>query len=200
MQVRVPENDRGALRFLWWPGSDISLEPVEFQMNAHVFGAKSSPFCANFALQQTEVKRILTNRPIVAPRSDVRDKLALSPNMLLLLEENTGLPSHCSYAEKFTRKWKHLDYLADVFWKRWMKEYPPTLQVRQKWLLKTRNLKEVDVVLVVSDGVRREKWPLGIVTSCEFSSDGTVQPVSVKTATGTIRRDIRSLCLLEGAE
>ncbi|OON15570.1 hypothetical protein X801_08625 [Opisthorchis viverrini] len=52
MQVRVPENDRGALRFLWWPGSDISLEPVEFQMNSHVFGANYSPFCANFALHQ----------------------------------------------------------------------------------------------------------------------------------------------------
>ncbi|OON23730.1 zinc knuckle [Opisthorchis viverrini] len=55
----------------------------------------------------SEVGRIVNNRPIVAPRSDVRDKLALSPNMLLLLEENTGIPSHCSYAEKFTRKWKH---------------------------------------------------------------------------------------------
>ncbi|OON13913.1 hypothetical protein X801_10303 [Opisthorchis viverrini] len=51
--VRVPENDGGAFRFLWWPGSDISLEPVEFQMNAHVFGAKSSLFCANFAVQHT---------------------------------------------------------------------------------------------------------------------------------------------------
>ncbi|GAA53269.1 hypothetical protein CLF_109917 [Clonorchis sinensis] len=148
----------------------------------------------------SEVERILNNRPIVSPRSDVRDKLALSPNMLLLLEENTGIPSHCSYAENFTRKWKHVNYLADVFWKMWMKEYLPTLQIRQKWSLKTRNLKEDDVVLVVSDGVQKERWPLGIVPSCAVCSDGIVRTVSVKTATGTIRRGTRRLCLLEGDE
>ncbi|OON16428.1 hypothetical protein X801_07762 [Opisthorchis viverrini] len=138
----------------------------------------------------SEVEEILNNRPIVAPRSDVREKLALSPNMLLPLEENTRIPSHCSYAEKFTRKWKH----------KWMKEYLPTLPVRRKWLLKTRNLKEFDVVLVVSDGVQRKMFSLGIVTSCEVGSDGIVRTGSAKTATGTIRRDIRRLCLLEGDE
>ncbi|KAA3673572.1 uncharacterized protein DEA37_0007825 [Paragonimus westermani] len=53
MQVRVPERDRGALRFLWWPDNDVSADPVEYQMVAHPFGATSSPFCASYALRRT---------------------------------------------------------------------------------------------------------------------------------------------------
>ena len=38
--------------------------------------------------------------------------------------------------------------MADVFWKHWLTEYLPTLQVRQKWLRPKRNLKVGDLVLV----------------------------------------------------
>ena len=40
-----------ALRFLWWNG-EIDLEPVVHQMLVHFFLGKSSPTCANFALEQ----------------------------------------------------------------------------------------------------------------------------------------------------
>ena len=52
-QVNVSPRDYDALRFLWWPGNDLSKEPQEFQMLVHLFGATSSPCCANFALRRT---------------------------------------------------------------------------------------------------------------------------------------------------
>ena len=51
-QVRVPEDQRDFLRFLWWPDGDLSNEVKEYQMNVHIFGAVSSPSCANFGLNQ----------------------------------------------------------------------------------------------------------------------------------------------------
>ena len=42
-----------ALRFLWWPNGKIDQEPVVHRMLVHIFGAKSLPTCANFALKQT---------------------------------------------------------------------------------------------------------------------------------------------------
>lgn len=51
-QVRVPEEDSDLLRFLWWPGGDVEKELEEYKMVMHIFGATSSPSCANFALQQ----------------------------------------------------------------------------------------------------------------------------------------------------
>ena len=50
-QVRVAEQDRDLLRFLWWEDGDTSKEPTEFRMTVHLFGATSSPGCANFALK-----------------------------------------------------------------------------------------------------------------------------------------------------
>ena len=52
-QVRVPEADRDSLRFLWSDKMDSGDDPFVMQMNVHIFGAKDSPTCANFALKQT---------------------------------------------------------------------------------------------------------------------------------------------------
>ena len=52
-QVRVPKCDRDYLRFLWWPQGDIQKPMKEYRMNVHLFGATSSPSCANFALRET---------------------------------------------------------------------------------------------------------------------------------------------------
>ena len=49
-QVFVDPKDRQYLRFLWWPGGDLTPEPVTHQMNVHLFGATSSPACAQFSL------------------------------------------------------------------------------------------------------------------------------------------------------
>ena len=51
-QVRVPPDDSDVLRFLWWPGNDLESQPEEYEMGVHLFGAVSSPSCANFALRK----------------------------------------------------------------------------------------------------------------------------------------------------
>ena len=52
-QVRVEPKDCDALRFLWWPGGDLSAELVEYRMVKHIFGATSSPSVVNFCLKKT---------------------------------------------------------------------------------------------------------------------------------------------------
>ena len=51
-QVKVPPRDADALRSLCWSGS-LDNPPDEYQMLVHMFGAASSPCCANRAVQQT---------------------------------------------------------------------------------------------------------------------------------------------------
>ncbi|XP_043191513.1 uncharacterized protein LOC122364821 [Amphibalanus amphitrite] len=53
LQVSVPESQRDYLRFLWWPEGVLSNPPCEYRMKVHLFGATSSPSCANFALHRT---------------------------------------------------------------------------------------------------------------------------------------------------
>ncbi|XP_048586408.1 uncharacterized protein LOC116604491 [Nematostella vectensis] len=52
-QVRVNPKDCDALRFLWWPNSDLSGELEEYRMVKHLFGATSSPSVVNYCLKKT---------------------------------------------------------------------------------------------------------------------------------------------------
>ena len=51
-QACVTPRDTDSLRFFWCPGS-IHDPPEENKMLVHIFGAKSSPCCANKALNAT---------------------------------------------------------------------------------------------------------------------------------------------------
>ena len=51
-QFVVSEEYRDLLRFLWWEDGDPSNEMVEYRMKVHLFGAVSSPGCANFGLKR----------------------------------------------------------------------------------------------------------------------------------------------------
>lgn len=50
-QFFVTPKNRSYLRFLWWEHGDLGNEPKEYQMAVHLFGAASSPGCANFGLK-----------------------------------------------------------------------------------------------------------------------------------------------------
>ena len=52
-QVYVEPEDCDVLRFLWWSNGDLNEEPQEYCMVKHLFGATSSPSCANFCLKKT---------------------------------------------------------------------------------------------------------------------------------------------------
>ena len=48
----VAEDHRDLLRFLWWEDGDPSKPVIEYRMKVHLFGASSSPGCANFGLKK----------------------------------------------------------------------------------------------------------------------------------------------------
>ena len=51
-QFKVDVNHRNFLRFLWWANGDIKVTPLKYRMTVHLFGAWSSPGCANVALRE----------------------------------------------------------------------------------------------------------------------------------------------------
>lgn len=50
-QFHVDEADRNYLRFIWWKQGDFNSQPSKFRMKVHLFGAASSPGCANYGLK-----------------------------------------------------------------------------------------------------------------------------------------------------
>ena len=88
-----------------------------------------------------------------------------------------------------------------MFWKRWTKEYLPSLQKRMKWSEFRRNVDVGDLVLVVEDSTLRCSWPLGRVLEIyPNKDDGLVRVAQVKTKSGTFLRPITKLCVLECAQ
>jgi hypothetical protein len=149
-----------------------------------------------------EVEAIVNGRPITKLSDDPRDMEPLTPNHLLLLRAGPTLPpATLSRQDMYGRRWRQVQYLADVFWRRWIREYLPSLQVRQKWNRHQRNFAVNDVVLVLDDKTPRSSWPLGrIMQVYTNSNDGLVRSVKLKTKTSELTRPISKIVLLEEAD
>ena len=90
----------------------------------------------------TEVEQVLNGRALTANSDDLNDLQPLTPAHFLMQRKTICLPPGVfQLADQYRRKWKQVQFLADLFWKRWLREYLPTLQVRGKWHRALPNLK-----------------------------------------------------------
>ena len=146
-----------------------------------------------------EVERVLNNRPLTPVGDDPYDLEPLTLNHLLLSKSNQSLPLG-TFNEKdcySRRRWRQIQYLASIFWARWLKEYLPLLQVRQKWLKTQRNLNVDDLVLMSDPNSPRGKWPLARVTNVYPGADGLVRSVQVRTANSYLDRPVSKFFFLK---
>ncbi|CAH8505435.1 unnamed protein product [Schistosoma rodhaini] len=147
-----------------------------------------------------EAERIINNRPLVPVTDDSSDLDAITPAKLLLLRENVTELTNVLSNDRYSKRWKQANYLAQVFWRRWSKEYVSPLQRRYKWTQLERNIREGDLVMICSEFSEKNKWPLGLVQRVLPSKDGLVRQVELRTRKGILVRDIRKLCLLEAID
>ncbi|XP_073713144.1 uncharacterized protein [Misgurnus anguillicaudatus] len=73
-----------------------------------------------------EVEAILNSRPITTVSTDPQDLHPLTPNDLLLLKNKPTLtPGVFDKNEQYTtRRWRQVQYLANLFWRRWTLDIP----------------------------------------------------------------------------
>ena len=146
-----------------------------------------------------EVERILNDRPITKLSEDPADLNCLTPNHILLASRNASLPISESVQNNSRLRWKAVLSCAQEFWSRWKREYVSLLQELQKLHRTARNFCVSDFVLLVDSNVARGCWKRGVVTDIVLSDVDCVREVSVRTAEGVVRRDVRKMCLLEEA-
>ena len=137
-----------------------------------------------------EVVNILNSRPLTRNSNSSQDEQLLTPNHLLLLRPCASLPPGVFSKDdsKCSRSWRQAQYLANVFWRRWTREYLPTLQERKKWNQTRRNLKVGGLVLLTDESFPRGKWPLGRVLEVFESRNGLVRSVKIKTSSTVATR------------
>ena len=144
-----------------------------------------------------EVEHILNNRPLTLASDDPNDLDTLTPSHLLMLKPNSGTtPGVFESADIYARhRWRHLQYLSNLYWTRWTREYLPLLQKRQKWHQPKRNMSVGDIVLI-ADNTPRNVWPMAKVTEVHHDKKGLVRVVTLKTKSSTLQRPVDKLCML----
>ena len=146
----------------------------------------------------TEVERVLNGRALTANSDDPSDFEPLTPAHFLMQRKVIGLPPGVfDKSDMYKKKWRQVQYLANLSWERWLKEYLPSLQTRAKWRKALPNVKHNALVLLVNDNTPRGHRNLGRVIETYPGQDGLVRTVKVKTKDNVYVRPIQKLCLLE---
>ena len=149
-----------------------------------------------------EVESIVNGRPITKVSDDPRDYNALTPNHLLLLRGGSAMPPGAfSREDSYScRRWRQVQYLCNLFWRRWTRDYLPSLQERQKWNKPQRNLAVNDIVLLLDENTPRSIWPLGrVIEVYSNRGDGLVRSAKVKTRSTELVRPVDKIVLLESS-
>lgn len=145
-----------------------------------------------------EVEAILNSRPLTYVHTDYDEPEPLTPNHFLLGRATVNFPPGVFDDRdlKARKIWRRTQIMADHFWRRWVKEYVPTLLERKKWNTAQPNLKVGDIVILVDKHLPRCCWLLGIITNVFPGKDGYVRTAEVRTKTGTLKRPVNKLCQL----
>ncbi|XP_070519714.1 uncharacterized protein [Cardiocondyla obscurior] len=140
----------------------------------------------------TQVEACLNSRPLLPVSDDPEDFEALTPGHFLIGQPLNAVPepSLQEIPENRLKRWQLTQKMRDHFWQRWSNEYIPTLNIRNKWPVATKNLKINTLCLIRGESTAPSKWPLGRIIAIHPGADGQVRVVTVKTATSTYTRPV----------
>ena len=151
-----------------------------------------------------ESENLVNERPIGMHNNQVEENNYLCPNDLLLGRASNRVPSG-PFLEGCTPKKRYLfvQSLVDAFWKKWTRDFFPSLVIRQKWHHQKRNGRTGDIVLIRDLNVVRGEWRLGqVVKTYVGEADQFVRTVDIRYKLPTrkiytvIKRAIQSIVVL----
>ena len=146
-----------------------------------------------------EVESLVNSRPLTEVSSEVDDLEALTPNHFILGRANPNLPPDTFVDKEISsrKRWRQAQVITTHIWRRWLREYLPTLMARKKWCKDVTSLKVGDLVLVTDPSTPRGSWPLGRIVQVFPGHDNVVRSAEVQTKFGLTKRPAVKLALLE---
>ncbi|XP_052835157.1 uncharacterized protein LOC128251924 [Drosophila gunungcola] len=139
---------------------------------------------------------VINSRPLTFVSLEAEDDDALTPNHLLLGSADGYKPTVTTELNP-RQRWCQAQELADLFWKRWVKEYMPIITRRSKWFPKRSPLAVGDIVIIVDENLPRNLWPKGRITEVTTAKDGQVRSATIKTQHGIMVRPATKIAVLD---
>lgn len=128
-----------------------------------------------------ESSNLVNERPIGRHPTSPDDGTYLCPNDLLLGRATPWVPSGpFRQASNPKHRYEFVQRIVDAFWKKWIRDFFPSLIVQQKWHTARRNVMVGDVVLMQDANQVRGNSRLGIVSRVDPGDDGRVRRVEVQ--------------------
>nr|XP_057941354.1 uncharacterized protein LOC131137424 [Doryrhamphus excisus]XP_057941355.1 uncharacterized protein LOC131137424 [Doryrhamphus excisus] len=135
--------------------------------------------CSSLRTFLYEVMAIVNSRPLTTDHlNDPLGPEPLTPNHILTMKSSFIAPPPGKFVREdlyLQKRWKRVQFLSNVFWTRWRKEYLLNLQQRRKWNKARRNAKVNDIVLLQDNDTPRNQWKLAKVVEVFQGADGRVR-------------------------
>ncbi|CAH2109061.1 unnamed protein product [Euphydryas editha] len=146
----------------------------------------------------TQIEACLNSRPLSVLSDNPNDPLPLTPGHFLIGESLLNI-NDVDYSDQTVTgldRWRMIQKMVNLFWKRWSKEFLCNLNQRNKWCSKKPELEVGDVVIVKDDNIPPAKWLLGKVIEKHAGPDNVTRVVTLKCKRGLLKRPISKLCIL----
>jgi hypothetical protein len=142
----------------------------------------------------TGAEAMLNSRPITYQSANPKDVTPLTPNHFLHGQLGGKFAPEIQ-VENYTinRRWKYVQQILGNFWRRWTKEWIPSIGKRNKWTKLEQNLKLGEIVVVMWPDVARMKWPIGRIVEAIEGKDGNVRTVKVLVKGKIYTRGLNSI-------
>lgn len=146
-----------------------------------------------------EIENMVNSHPLTYVPVNPDQEEIITPNHFLVGRVGSEGAKNLILTENIMtgKQLKETRELVDMFWKRWIQEYLPTLTRRSKWFEKGPEMKEGDLVIIVDHNFAKNTWLKGRIQQTYPGKDGITRVVDVKTARGTYRRPVSKLALLD---
>lgn len=152
----------------------------------------------DFTTLLVQVEGCLNSRPLTPLSDDPTDLEPLTPAHFLTGSSLQALPDMNAESIPMNRlnRWQLVQRRLGDFWKRWRREYICQLQGRNKRWKPPLKIDVDKLVVIHDDNQPPMRWKMGRIIEVHPGSDGIVRVVTLKTATGILKRPVEKICLL----
>lgn len=149
-----------------------------------------------------EIEHMVNSRPLTHVSTDPDDEEALTPNHFLIGRSsgNLKLTRYESEILSPRRTFEIVQNLAQGFWKRWLREYLPTVLAQRKWHATPTPIQVDDIVVILDYQAPRNTWRKGRVVEVYPSrSDKVVRCVKIRSGKSLLVRPVHKLIKILGS-
>ncbi|XP_065089398.1 uncharacterized protein LOC135710677 [Ochlerotatus camptorhynchus] len=146
----------------------------------------------------TQVEACLNSRPLTPMSDDPDDLEPLTPAHFLVGSSLQALPDveHLTVPVNRLNQFQVIQQKLQHFWVRWRREYLSQLQARTKRWKPAIPIEPGKLVIIKDENLPPIRWKMGRIIALHPGDDNITRVVTVKTATGELRRPVERICIL----